>query len=238
MQAQGSCFLSARWMRLAVLNYEVDPAILSARVPAGTQLDTWQGRTLVSMVGFQFLDTRVLGWSVPFHRDFLEVNLRFYVKREVGEDVRRGVVFVKEIVPLYAVAWVANTIYGERYVALPMTCHDEPEKVRYSWRFGGETCYLGTSIDGDAYLPNAQSEASFIAEHYWGYAAQRDGSTLEYRVDHSPWRVQRGVDAVLDCDVAALYGSDFAPYLSEPCSAFLAEGSAVRVGRGIRIAAS
>jgi uncharacterized protein YqjF (DUF2071 family) len=236
MQPQGSCFLSARWMRLAILNYQVDPAILSARVPAGTELDAWHGRTFVSMVGFQFLDTRVLGWPVPFHRDFLEVNLRFYVKRTVDDEVRRGVVFVKEIVPRYAVAWLANALYGERYVALPMSCRDEAETVRYSWQFGGKPCHLSTSTAGDPYVPDPESEASFIIEHYWGYVARRDGSTLEYRVDHAPWRVQHGTTAVLECDVAALYGSDFAPSLNGgPSSAFLAEGSAVRVGRGVRV---
>ena len=43
----------------------------------------------VSLVGFRFLNTRVLGVSIPFHRDFDEVNLRFYVRRNIGSEVRR-----------------------------------------------------------------------------------------------------------------------------------------------------
>ncbi len=116
-----------------MINYEIDPAVLQPRVPLGTELDTWNGTCLVSMVGFQFLDTRVLGVPVPFHRDFLEVNLRFYVRRAVDGVVRRGVVFVKEIVPRRALAWVANVAYNENYIALPMSSEDSGNRVAYSW---------------------------------------------------------------------------------------------------------
>ena len=236
-------FLDARWIHLAMLNYEVDPDILTPRVPAGTQLDAWQGRAFVSMVGFQFLDTRVFGVPVPFHRDFDEVNLRFYVRRAAAEGVRRGVVFVKEIVPRRAIAAVARGLYNENYVALPMRHRDEladPERasIAYEWRHRGRWDRLGVSIEGPSFLPDESSEEAFITEHYWGYAAQRDGGTLEYRVEHPRWRVWRAVRTDFDCDVAALYGAEFREALARPpCSAFLAEGSQVRVLRGRRLAA-
>jgi uncharacterized protein YqjF (DUF2071 family) len=78
---QASPFLTARWIHLTMANYEVDRSLLQGLVPKGTELDLWSGRCFVSVVGFQFLDTRVLGFSVPFHRDFEEVNLRFYGRR-------------------------------------------------------------------------------------------------------------------------------------------------------------
>src|SRR5690348_18142677 len=99
--------LTAEWRHLALLQYVVDPAVLLPLVPLGTELDSWEGRTLVSMVGFRFLRVRVLGASILFHTDFDEVNLRFYVRRRVAEGWRRGVVFVREIVPRRAVALVA-----------------------------------------------------------------------------------------------------------------------------------
>jgi len=36
--SSSSTFLTARWRYLAMLNYEVDPAILRSRVPVGTEL--------------------------------------------------------------------------------------------------------------------------------------------------------------------------------------------------------
>src|SRR5262249_51952230 len=158
--------------------------------------------------GFQFLDTRVLGIPVPFHRNFVEVNLRFYVRRIVNGDVRRGVVFVKELVPRRAIAWVANRIYNENYVALPMSSEDSGQRVTYKWTYRGRPNRLGVSIKGDSYQPNADSEESFITEHYWGYVRQRDGSTVEYQVEHPPWRVWRCDDARVECDVDALYGAE------------------------------
>ncbi|HKD03053.1 MAG TPA: DUF2071 domain-containing protein, partial [Terriglobales bacterium] len=113
-------FLKADWRNLAMLNYEVEPSVLAAFVPAGTELDRWNGRLFVSLVGFRFLRTRVWGLPIPLHCNFDEVNLRFYVRRMEGSEIRRGVVFIREIVPRRAIATVARNLYGERYVALPM----------------------------------------------------------------------------------------------------------------------
>ena len=235
-------FLTARWLRLAMINYEIDPRILQARAPRGTEVDLWQGRCFVSMVGFQFLDTRVLGFAVPFHRNFLEVNLRYYVRRvaadEAGDEVRRGVVFVKEIVPRRALAWVANAVYNENYQALPMSNEDTDARVTYRWRHHGREDALSVAVRGDASLPASDSEAAFITEHYWGYVSQRDGTTVEYRVEHPPWRVWQGAEPELVCDVASLYGSEFVRALSAPpTSCFLAEGSEVVVRKGLRLGA-
>jgi uncharacterized protein YqjF (DUF2071 family) len=192
------------------------------------------------MVGFQFLDTRLLGVPIPFHRNFLEVNLRFYVRREVAGDLRRGVVFVKEIVPRYAVSWVANRLYNEKYVTCPMSHHDDlggPSRtVRYQWSLAGTDHHLQVSAAGDAYIPADNSEDTFITEHYWGYTAQPDGSTLEYGVEHPRWSVWQGTDPEFHCDVARLYGERFVPFLKgRPSSCFLADGSAIVVRRGVRV---
>lgn len=229
-------FLTARWLRLAMINYEVDPDFLRPRAPRGTEVDLWNGRCFVSMVGFQFLDTRVLGIAVPFHRNFVEVNLRFYVRRSLEREVRRGVVFVKELVPRRALAWVANAVYNENYQALPMSSVDTGDRIEYSWNPGARTDRMSVSIRGDSYPPAADSEESFITEHYWGYVTQRDGATVEYQVEHPPWRVWRGHAAKFECDVRALYGAEFAPVLAgEPSSSFLAEGSEVVVRQGVRL---
>ena len=238
MMPSTSTFLTARWRYLAMLNYEVDPAILRSRVPAGTELDTWHGRTLVSVVGFRFLDTRVLGIPIPFHRDFDEVNLRFYVRRE-QPDLRRGVVFIKEVVPRAAIAWVARNVYNENYVSLPMRHRISIPDVAYEWHHAATWHRLAVTCSGESFLPNDSSEETFIAEHYWGYVRQQDGATLEYRVDHPRWNVWRSSTSSLDGDVDGLYGSELGAFLKgEPSSAFVAEGSAVDVKKGIPISAS
>lgn len=232
-------FLTAQWRALVMQNFEVDPALLEPLVPAGTLLDAWRGRTLASIVGFRFLDTRVRGVKIPFHSDFDEVNLRFYVRREVGGEVRRAVVFIKEIVPRRAIAWVANTIYGEKYVALPMR-HEValPGTTSYSWRHRGRWERLAATTVGAPCAAQPGSEEEFITEHYWGYAAQRDGGTVEYQVEHPRWNVWRAATSELDVDVAALYGERFAPFLrGAPSSTLVADGSDVIVRKGARLPA-
>jgi uncharacterized protein YqjF (DUF2071 family) len=221
-----------------MLNFRVDPSLLEPLVPRGTTLDDWRGATYVSLVGFLFRDTRVLGVPIPLHRAFEEVNLRFYVRREHEGEVRRAVTFIKEIVPRRAIAAVARAAYNEPYVAMPMRhsiaaladVDAAPSTVRYEWRLPSGWCALAVEASGRAEPLVLGSEAEFITEHYWGYTRQRDGGTVEYRVAHPRWRTWTVTSASVTGELTALYGAAFGDVLSrDPDSAFLAEGSAIAV---------
>ena len=191
-QAQRLTFLTAEWRYVAMLNWEIDPSLLAPHVPYGTELDELDGRTFVSLVGFRFLNTRVLGMSIPFHRDFDEVNLRFYVRRrEAG--LRRGVVFIREIVPRWAIATVARLAYSENYRSLPMSHHiheaDGALEVEYAWRLSGAWHWLSIRAKGEPRPMVEVSLEQFIAEHYWGYSARSATASVEYQVAHPAWRV-------------------------------------------------
>ena len=219
-----------------VLNYVVDPAILAPHVPRGTELDLWEGEAVISMVGFLFLQTRLLGVPVPFHCDFEEVNLRFYVRRRVGEEWRRGVTFIREFVPRRAVAWTARAIYNEPYMTLPMRHRIAAGELEYSWKFAGSWHRLGAAVNGEPRGIAPGSEHEFIFENYWGYTRQRDGGTIEYEVEHPPWPVWTAERAWFESDMCALYGATFAgPLSAAPRSAFVAEGSPITVRRAVRI---
>jgi len=234
-------FLTARWRYLLMLNYEIDPAVLLPFVPAGTELDAWSGRTYLSVVGFLFLDTAIRGIGIPYHRDFEEVNLRFYVRRSTSDGWRRGVVFIKELVPRWAIAVTARLVYGENYIAVPMgheivnapADQSSIQSVAYWWRYRGETSRMQVSVQGAPEPIVAGSEAEFITEHYWGYARNRRGRTLEYQVAHPRWNAWRAKDVRFTCNAAQLYGPQFEPFLAAvPTSAFLADGSPVTVYQG------
>lgn len=225
-------FLTAEWRHLVMLNYVIDPAVLAPSLPAGVELDLWQDRCYVSIVGFMMLDTRVLGLPIPGHREFEEVNLRFYVVRTVDGERRRGVVFIKEVVRRRAIAWVARAVYNEKYERWPMSHEIRPGRVVYRWA----GCEVGATMTGAPRPLEPGSEAEFIAEHYWGYSRQRDGGTVEYRVEHPPWRHWPVESHWLSGDVAGFYGPEFGAALAAgPRSAFVAEGSAVQVFPGQRL---
>jgi len=236
-------FLTARWEHIALLNYEVEPELLRSSVPQGTELDLWQGRCLISLVGFRFLDTRLLGMPIPGHRHFDEVNLRIYIRRKDENGTwRRAVAFIRELVPRWAIATVARLVYNEPYLTVPMT-HDvrvTPEtggSVAYGWRYGGQSFALSAAAAGPAQPLIPGSEAEFITEHYWAYTRQRDGGTLEYQVEHPSWNVWTATRATFTGPGALLYGPDFGQILAHPpASAFLALGSPVVVHKGLRLA--
>jgi hypothetical protein len=204
-------------------------------------LDFWNGKAFISLVGFLFQKTRVCGIPIPFHRNFEEINLRFYVHRKADDGWRRGVVFIKELVPRTAITFVARKFYNENYLALPMSHQIEKSRegiksISYSWQFDGNENHMKLTTRGDAQLLVEGSEQEFITEHFWGYAMQRDGSTLEYRVEHPRWQVWETQATELRCDIIKLYGEKFHDSLSQlPSSAFLADGSDVEVYKGIKL---
>ncbi len=117
-------FLTAQWRKLIMAQYEVAPELLRPRLPPGLELDLYGGRCFVSLVGFLFDRVRIVGLPIPFHTQFEEVNLRFYVRRPMPDgSYRRGVVFLSEIVPRAAITAVARTLYGEAY-STARTAHE------------------------------------------------------------------------------------------------------------------
>lgn len=227
-------FLTAEWRKLAVANYSVDPALLQKYLPYKTELDLHNNTCYVSLVGFMFLNTGVKGFKIPFHINFEEVNLRFYVKyKDETNQIKRGVVFIKEIVPKPALAFVANFLYHENYITLPMNHlwqhKQDALHVSYQWKTSQWNMF---TMDAHT-LPKpiqAGSEEEFIFEHYWGYTKVNQEKTYEYQVEHPVWQVYPVRNYHIDVKFGELYGSDYAILETmEPSSVFLAEGSEISV---------
>ena len=226
-----SSFLTAAWRDLVLLNWRVDPALLQPHVPVGTELDLWEVDHWVSLVGFRFLDLAVKGVPALGHRDFPEINLRFYVRREVDGEMRRGVVFLREVTPRRIVEWVARSVYNEPYETLPMRSAVSVEQTEYELRQANE--WQGMAIEFNGEWCEAQAMEEFFIEHYWGYNTQADGKTMEYEVTHPKWRTRSAKLTRFDLDVEALYGQDWAEVLGGvPDSIVLVEGSVVKVFSG------
>lgn len=229
-------FLTAKWHDLVMANYEVSPEILAERVPSGVELDFHDGKCFVSLVAFMFLDTRVLGFPVPFHINFEEVNLRFYVKHETPEEMRRGVCFVKEIVPRLAIATVARIFYGEPYEAWRMNHSKSANRLSYGWWKADFQNNLSVEIGENAGVPAENSHGEFIIEHYWGYTKRGESRTDEYKVEHPKWKLFDVKNYEIKVDFGRLYGDEFAFLNDEkPHSIFMAKGSTVSVYKGAQL---
>lgn len=237
--------LTAHWTELLMLNFAVPTDVIARVAPPGTEPDEHGGQSYLSVVGFRFQQTRLFGLPIPGHTRFEEINLRYYVRRRVEGAVRRGVVFVQEIVPRRAVALMANWLYNENYIARPMQStlhladvHLAPgDSVEYRWRSGRGTRRrwnrLAARVAGPLQPPQPDSLEAFIVESYWGYGRWRDGATSEYRVAHEPWRVAPVEGIAWDCDIVATYRTPLAEFLTEPpVHALIADGSPVQVFRG------
>jgi len=227
-------FLTAEWRRLAFANYEIDPKILEPYVPKNTELDFFEGKCYVSLVGFVFKDVSILGLKIPYHINFEEVNLRFYVRHKSNGTWKRGVVFIKEIVPRRAIVIVANTLYNEKYERQRMSYEWQERKnmlyTSYKWQQKGKWQEFSVTASKEKQSIDKNSIDEFITEHYWGYSKQSAIKTNEYEVRHPRWQVYRVMDYKIDADFIANYGIEFA-FLNnaKPATVMLAEGSKITI---------
>ncbi len=227
-------FLTAQWENLVMANYEIDPEILMPYLPKGTELDFFEGKTYVSLVGFMFIKSKIFGIPAIGLGTFEEVNLRFYVTRKEGEITKRGVVFINETIPNKIVAWVANQLYKEHYIAIP-TKHswkisNENKQIAYSWKMKNDwnSIIVNASSSKDSMQKNSVEE--FIFEHYFGYTKVSETETVEYYIQHPSWQINQVRTFEINCNFEEMYGKDFA-FLSDkkPDSVMLAEGSDIAV---------
>jgi uncharacterized protein YqjF (DUF2071 family) len=214
-------------------NYEVPPSLLMPYLPNGVELDLYDNKALVSLVGFMFKNTSLFSIPIPFLGTFEEINLRFYVKRMEGGITKRGVVFINETVPFKIVAVIANKLYKEHYISIP-TKHSieltDPKKISYSWKMNQKWNSLAISAHTDKQLIERGSMEAFIFERYFGFTKIDTQTTQSYRINHPSWRTNQILTAAVDCDFGDMYGSSFAILnQQQPDSIFLAEGSPVSV---------
>jgi uncharacterized protein YqjF (DUF2071 family) len=238
-----SNFLTAEWRKLVMAQYEVAPGVLAEALPQGVELDLYQGRCFVSLVGFLFQRVRLKGIAIPFHTRFEEVNLRFYVRRLMADgSVRRGVVFLSEMVPKPAITLVARALYGEAYSTAAtrhtLVATDSALRVGYEWKHRGAWQSMRVEAEPGAQPIARGSMEEFITEHYWGYTKRAGllggrGGTGEYGVAHPGWVCYPVRQAVVQAEFGSLYGAAFAG-LSErvPDHVLLAEGSAIAIRMG------
>ena len=229
-----SVFLKANWENIVMANYEIAPEILSKYLPKGIELDLYNGKAYISLVGFMFKNTKI--FNVPIFKlgTFEEINLRFYVSRKVGNETRRGVVFINETVPYKAVAWLANALYKEHYTTIP-TRHqwdftNQTKEIKYEWLVNKKWNSIEISAKKDKNIMLENSFESFIFEHYYGYTKYNKSTTQEYQIAHPSWLINEILTSKIDCDFEAMYGKDFAILnATQPTSVFLAEGSAIEI---------
>lgn len=231
--------IRADWRKLLMVQYAVDPSVLRPFTPPGTEPDFWNGQCYVSLVGFLFLESRLQGIPIPFHQRFEEVNLRLYVRHFENGTWKRGVAFIREIVPKPAVQAVANGIFHEHYLTRPMrhviVAHEDTLEVTYGWKTKRWNTLGAVCARHPETIPEG-SEEEFFTEHYWGYTQRRDGHTLEYAVEHPRWSIYPVRSYHVDASFRETYGDPFG-FLDHtpPSSVLLAEGSPIKLVKTKRL---
>ncbi|CAN1491107.1 COG3361 Uncharacterized conserved protein [Flavobacteriaceae bacterium] len=229
-----SIFLKANWEHIIMANYKINPEILMPFLPKGVELDLFEGNAYVSLVGFMFKSTKLFNIPIPKLGTFEEINLRFYVVRKEGDQIKRGVVFVNETIPYPIVAWMANKLYKEHYTVVP-TRHQideihDTKKVHFEWLLNNKWNSITVEAKQETKRMQPDSLEQFIYEHYYGYTMFNEKKTLEYKLQHPSWNTHQILNYTIECDFTAMYGETFSVLNNtQPEAVFMAEGSLVKI---------
>jgi uncharacterized protein len=229
-----SIFLKADWENIIMANYEIDPKFLTPFLPKGVEIDLFNNKTYISLVGFMFKNTQLFKMPIPWFGTFEEINLRFYVVRKEGNEIKRGVVFINETIPYPIVAWVANKLYNEHYTVVP-TRHDiktesNNQKIRFEWLLAKKWNSIYVESSTEFNTMKVDSLEKFIYEHYYGYTKINEETTEEYKLQHPSWKTHDVKNYAIDCDFEAMYGSAFKVLnKTKPAAVFIAKGSSVGI---------
>ena len=224
-------FLQADWRDLFMLSFRAKPELLAPYLPVGTELDTYEGSPLLSVVAFRFQKLKVLGIPIPFCQNFSQINLRFYVYRKTPEGRVPGVVFIKELCPLALVSMSAKLLYRENYHTTQTSFQNHSGQMRYRWTWDGKENYLGAEVSPARSRANAGTIEEFIIERFHGYRSGRKGKTVEFQVAHPTWRLREMKNSRWLIDVASMYGAELAQAFTQaPVSTILVDGGPVAVG--------
>lgn len=232
--------LSAHWTNLLVANFETDKNFLSKYLPAGTELNDWNGKYFMSLVGFQFSKTKFYGIPAPFYRSFPEINLRFYVKRKTNDGWRKAIVFIKEIAPAKLIGFMAGWLYNENFISLPLKSNFKnvpgKKEIEYNWKINNEWNYLKAITDNELKKYEPGSLENFISSHYYGYTKVSETKTKEFEVIHEPWHVHPVTTFEMKLDAESIYGKDTVPFFSTtPYLVFYMDGSETKVTKPLSI---
>jgi len=222
--------LTARWSNLVLLTYEVDPALVEPWLPGGVEADLVGGRALVSLIAFDFLDTRIRGRRIPGFVDFPEINFRTYVR---GGD-RLGVVAIRELVPSPLAAAVGRLRFNEPFRAAPIESRTvsmgDELLVEHRWKWKDQGYFLRMTSDQTSVPAAAEAPAHHLLGRRWAYGRSRRGEPKVLRIEHPEWALRRVRTLDFDVDYAALYGPEWAVLNGkQPASTHLAVGSAVSI---------
>ena len=227
-------FLKANWENIIMVNYEIDPKILIPFLPKGVEIDLFNGKCYISLVGFMFKKTKLFNIPIPWFGTFEEINLRFYVLRRENNEIKRGVVFINETIPYPIVAWMANKLYKEHYTVVPtkhtITNEVKIKKVEFEWFINKKWNSIYVESSTESSPMKQDSLEKFIYEHYYGYTKIDESKTEEYKLQHPSWKTNEVINYEIDCDFEAMYGKSFSVLnQTKPEAVFIAEGSSVAV---------
>ena len=228
--------MRARFSELVALNFSIDPAILQPLVPRGLELDFFKDETYVSLIAMMLRDVRVFGFPIHIASGFEEINLRFYVRRRVGDSYRKGACFLKDYVSGAAAAWVLGRIFKAEFGRLKLkhknSGFDPKEEnaipeVDYQWKVDDHMNRVRVKAREKVQRMGADTKVGFILNHNNEYSC-RNGKTLEYAMARPQWVVWNAAQANFTCDVRKLFGPEFEKPLSRrPASVFVTSGSEV-----------
>ena len=224
-----------QWVDVVFVHWPLPPDRVQRLLPAGVEVDTFEGRAWVGLVPFRMEGLGFPGLSpLPVVGTFPEVNVRTYVR----SGARRGVWFFSLDVDRFLPALVARAAYGLPYCR-GRASHERSgdhvtSSVRRTWPAtpGPEPTATIEVRTADP-LPDVAGLESFLTSR-WGLISSSPRGTLRWApVEHPRWPLFDAQLVHLEESLTAAAGltvPDEEPHV------MWSPGVPVRVGRPVRAA--
>ena len=196
-----------RWNDISWLHWSYPPAVVEALLPAGLQVDTFEGQAWVGLVPFRMTRVRPPFLPpLPWVGTFPEINVRTYV---VTPDGRRAVWFWSLEATRSPAVVTARIAFGLPYYWAGAGIERSGDRVHYwskrRWPHGPASTAI-TVEAGEALDPADTTDLEHFLTARFGLVAQRRGGLYHGAVEHPAWSLRRAGVLRLDDGLLAAAG--------------------------------
>lgn len=240
------------WRDLLFLHWPVDANTVQRLLPAGLEIDTYDGSAWVGLIPFRMPVVRAFGLTIPGAGSVLECNVRTYVRC----GIETGVWFFSLDANSISAVYSARTIFRLNYRHSRISTNRDSDRFEYvvERRDHHRRSHIGqrsarSSNGGDsqqpamrcvwdigAAMPSAKPGEleHFLTERYALFTIGRGGRLLVSRIHHESWRLREARIVELNDSLIEAAGVDIGGARASEPTAFhcdAVDALAWRLGR-------
>ena len=204
----GPWVMAQTWQDLLFAHWPVPAPDVRALIPAGLEIDTFDGTAWVAVVPFRMSGVRLRGTpALPWLSYFPELNVRTYVVR----DGKPGVWFFSLDAGNFVAVAIARRWFHLPYFPADMNCVERHGSIHYqSQRTHRDAAPASLKARYRPIAPRQRAQPGtieyFLTERYCLYTIDGRDRLIRGEIHHAPWPLQLAEAEVAENTMARAAG--------------------------------